>query len=699
MKTTKTFLILLFLISTNLYAQNWTWQNPLPNANQLFTSYFFDANTGFFGGEAGTLLKTTNGGANISVLSTGNNFNINSITFLNSTTGYMACGFGEKVIMKTTNGGSNWVVTNLGTSYSLKDVKFINANNGIAVTSYQTIYYTTNGGTNWTGVNGAALGLYAVEYVTPNLAYVVSSGGTLQKSTNGGLNWTSQVITAPATVLSDINFTDSLKGYVCGSGSVILKTTNGGINWTNTNAPGTYNVKSISFADTSTGGAVTDDGRFMKTTNGGTNWAVNYPPPGNYNGLNAIKYLPAGVIYLSGLYGNNMKSTDGGASWTNLVAGENTYVFSSYFLNVNTGFASMTAGSMLKTTNGGLNWSSQLTPAAGNNIVGVHFVDANTGYAVPVFATDEYLKTTNAGTDWFIVNPGINASFADMKFVNANTGILISQSNTYRTTNAGNNWTFIDSVGSTLLKIDFVNSSTGYVSTYNSPNTYFRKTTNGGANWTLLPGFIPSTYLQVYKFFDANTGYAAGTNMYKTTDGGNSWVSGGATGVSAQAMHVFDANTILVGGVFGYLKKSTDGGTTFTNIPFISNNGITTMSFVNAATGWIMGEGGMIIRTDDILTNNTVTETQIPKEYMLSQNYPNPFNPATKISFEMPKSGLVSLKIYDVLGREVAAVINEYRQAGKYTIDFNASSLSSGVYFYKLNTDGFSDIKKMLLIK
>jgi photosystem II stability/assembly factor-like uncharacterized protein len=340
-----------------------------------------------------------------------------------------------------------------------------------------------------------------------------------------------------------------------------------------------------------------------------------------------------------------------------------------------------------------------LTPSSGNNIMGVHFVDANTGYAVPAFAVDEYLKTTNAGTNWFTVNPGITTNINDLKFANANTGVLISTNNTYRTTNGGNNWTFIDSVGSTLLSIDFVNATTGYVSTYNSPNTYFRKTTNGGANWTLLPGFVPIPFLQTYKFFDANTGYAAGPNMYKTTDGGNSWVSGGTTGVSVQAMHIFDANTVLIGGVFGYLKKSTDGGATFTSIPFISNNGITSMTFVNAMTGWIMGEGGMIIRTDDILTNSTVNETQIPKQYMLSQNYPNPFNPTTKISFDIPKSGLVTLKIYDVLGREVAAVINEYRQAGMYTIDFNAAALSSGIYFYKLNTDGFSDIKKMLLLK
>ncbi|MGC8858889.1 MAG: T9SS type A sorting domain-containing protein, partial [Ignavibacteria bacterium] len=94
--------------------------------------------------------------------------------------------------------------------------------------------------------------------------------------------------------------------------------------------------------------------------------------------------------------------------------------------------------------------------------------------------------------------------------------------------------------------------------------------------------------------------------------------------------------------------------------------------------------------------NNTST---LPMEYRLSQNYPNPFNPVTKISFDIPKQGLVTLKVYDVLGREVRTLINEVKNAGSYTVDFNASELASGVYFYKLEVNGFTDVKRMMLIK
>jgi len=97
------------------------------------------------------------------------------------------------------------------------------------------------------------------------------------------------------------------------------------------------------------------------------------------------------------------------------------------------------------------------------------------------------------------------------------------------------------------------------------------------------------------------------------------------------------------------------------------------------------------------LTGTGNSET--PVSFKLSQNYPNPFNPTTKISYALPKSGLVTLRVYDVLGREVATLVNEVKNAGSYTVDFSASNFTSGVYFYKLETNGLSDIKKMMLIK
>ena len=90
---------------------------------------------------------------------------------------------------------------------------------------------------------------------------------------------------------------------------------------------------------------------------------------------------------------------------------------------------------------------------------------------------------------------------------------------------------------------------------------------------------------------------------------------------------------------------------------------------------------------------------EIPEIFSLSQNYPNPFNPVTMIKFALPKASFVTLKVYDMLGREVAELVNGTKSAGQYIVDFDASSLTSGIYFYRLETNGFVDVKRMVVLK
>ena len=102
-------------------------------------------------------------------------------------------------------------------------------------------------------------------------------------------------------------------------------------------------------------------------------------------------------------------------------------------------------------------------------------------------------------------------------------------------------------------------------------------------------------------------------------------------------------------------------------------------------------------------TNERVTKTddkaQIPICSMLFQNYPNPFNPATQISYALSASGFVSLKVYDVLGKEVATLVNELKEAGSYEVKFDALKLSSGIYFYRITAGSFIQTKKMVVAK
>ncbi|MCW8804362.1 MAG: T9SS type A sorting domain-containing protein, partial [Ignavibacteriaceae bacterium] len=92
-------------------------------------------------------------------------------------------------------------------------------------------------------------------------------------------------------------------------------------------------------------------------------------------------------------------------------------------------------------------------------------------------------------------------------------------------------------------------------------------------------------------------------------------------------------------------------------------------------------------------------EVELPLQYALEQNYPNPFNPSTKISYSIPEDGLVKLAVYNLLGQEVATLVNAFQKADRYEINFNASSLSSGVYVYKIESPNYIASKKLVLMK
>ncbi len=148
-----------------------------------------------------------------------------------------------------------------------------------------------------------------------------------------------------------------------------------------------------------------------------------------------------------------------------------------------------------------------------------------------------------------------------------------------------------------------------------------------------------------------------------------------------------------------YTTATTVLGTTMSGMEYSEYHDISTAcTTFNAPTS-------QTARANTCFVINTVTGTgsqvgsTVPSTYSLSQNYPNPFNPVTRINFAVPKQGFVNLKIYDVLGREVKTLVNEVKSPGAYSVDFNGSELSSGVYFYRMESNGFTDIKKMLMIK
>ena len=130
--------------------------------------------------------------------------------------------------------------------------------------------------------------------------------------------------------------------------------------------------------------------------------------------------------------------------------------------------------------------------------------------------------------------------------------------------------------------------------------------------------------------------------------------------------------------------KFDEGSGTVTNDATANNNPGT----ISGAT-WVVSN----------ITDVEQTDGKLPANYSLEQNYPNPFNPSTKINYSIPTSEFVTLKVYDVLGNEVSTLVNEVKSAGSYEVELNASGLSSGIYFYMLQTNSFVETKKMILLK
>ena len=110
--------------------------------------------------------------------------------------------------------------------------------------------------------------------------------------------------------------------------------------------------------------------------------------------------------------------------------------------------------------------------------------------------------------------------------------------------------------------------------------------------------------------------------------------------------------------------------------------------------------GGLYYRPlSEMITGIKKEQNGLPKNFALAQNYPNPFNPSTTISFDLPSKSFVSLKVFDLIGRVVATIVSEELSAGTYSWQWNASTLSSGIYLYRLEAGSFTQTKKLVLIK
>jgi len=373
------------------------------------------------------------------------------------------------------------------------------------------------------------------------------------------------------------------------------------------------------------------------------------------------------------------------------------------WVNENTGIVGYNS-SIYRTTNGGLNWMITLTDSV-CKYRGLSFINMNTGFTIK--CSGKIYKTVNNGVNWSLLNNLSPYYLTAIQFLDSSTGFIAGYLDTagvfLKTTNGGINWQSIN-FPNKQNDVYFINSNTGWLV---GRNKTIYKTTNSGLNFN---SFVLTDADELFsiKFLNSNYGVIAGNigKIYITINSGANWINRSPNNLDTlKSISITGTDTIFTGGSYNAnakIYKSLNGGLNWISLQTeMPRKYIHRVQMLNALTGFVYCDSGYVLKTNDggMPVGIINLSYAVPDNFKLLQNYPNPFNPRTKIQFAIPKNGFVKLTVFDIKGRTMAVLANETMQPGTYEAEWDASHRASGVYFYKLETESFSETKRMVLIK
>ncbi|NLT52582.1 MAG: T9SS type A sorting domain-containing protein [Ignavibacteria bacterium] len=467
--------------------------------------------------------------------------------------------------------------------------------------------------------------------------------------------------------------------YLCnGSRADIHKSTDGGSNWntyTLENSEGVLGgIMDIFFISPENGYLVTSDNYFAKTTDAGVNWDTLSLSSVGVNNCSSVQFtnLLTGYILTQTQI---VKTTDGGDSWSVIKDNFSSIILTGlYFTDSDNGYICgfNPEGEIHKTTDGGDTWATATyspTP-----IYSIHFYDANNGVACGEFGT--LLKTTNAGADWIDCSkPGEGRDLNKIKYI-ANGEIFCCgyDGAALLSLNNGLSWSNESFADETDVFFTFANFGE-QVWAIKDQDFLFKNTSPLPVELNSFSANVNGSSVElVWQTVSEHNNYGfeverrMGTGDRKMEWEVLGFIAGAGNSNSPKEYSFSDNNLTLTSYSYSYRLKQIDLDGKFTYSKEIS-----------------------------------VEQLLLPTEFSLSQNYPNPFNPSTVIKYQLPMNGFVSLKIYDILGSEIATLVSEQKPAGTYEVKFDASALTSGVYVYRLSSSSeagdFSQAKKLTLIK
>jgi len=405
-----------------------------------------------------------------------------------------------------------------------------------------------------------------------------------------------------------------------------------------------------------------------------------FPQNDNLNYFTDISVYDSLFIWSVTYNGNLWHSSNGGSSWEVDSTGINQ-IWKIHFTNSSNGYL-MADDNIYFSSDAGENWTLSLEPES-FNFRDMSFLNDSIGFVVGSdLDSSKVFKTTNSGLNWSVVfdsaNADLGVSLGEINILDEKNVWLLRINVLYKTTNLGETWETVFysniSVGISFLKLNMFNDSTGLLgSNYESIVLEGRllETSDGGYSWEIFPSPGFHFGLTDYFFPSPNKGWVADWNpdILFTSNSGATWDS-------------LQSYSTLPGAL-----------TKFTFIDELRGWAITRSHILYTADGW------QTFTIQGTISSIDEQHLQNPLDFSLFQNYPNPFNPSTTIKYEIPELSFITLKVYDVLGNEIATLVNEKKPAGNYEVEFGGSVLTSGIYFYRFQAGSFVEIKKMVLMK
>jgi photosystem II stability/assembly factor-like uncharacterized protein len=395
-----------------------------------------------------------------------------------------------------------------------------------------------------------------------------------------------------------------------------------------------------------------------------------------------------------------LTQTESSAQWVNTNCSINYTVFA-FTVSGTKLFSGMYHDGVFVTTDNGTSWAEANSGLTNKDVRSLAVSDTN--LFAGTFGSGVF-RSTNSGASWIAVNSGMDSTHVVALIADHANLFAGGEEGVFRSTNKGTDWTATNSgFPWPGVKCFVISDNSIYAGTTNG---VFRSTNNGD-NWIETDsGMTGRTTTQVLALVASDAYLFAGTykkGIFRSSDNGISWdtINSGLTTLDVWSLAV-SGNNLFVGTWFGGVFRSTNNGDSWTAV----NSGLSGYNDLDVTALTVFGadlyagsSNAVWRRPMSEITSIEYPSAQLPGRFALNQNYPNPFNPSTTISFTISSKSFVSLKVFDVMGREVATMVSQGLPAGHYTKQWNASGLPSGIYFYRLQAGSFTETIKLVLLK